>query len=373
MATKILHLIGQLERGGAERQLLYLAQSLKERGWEQVVVTFNPGEAWDGRFAEIGIPLLGIRRQRNKLWRLLQLALAVHRERPTLLHSWSNHTNVYARWVPGFGGLRRIFAFRNNPTVDRMGRPTMRVAHARAYLSADCVVSNSQNAIDCAVAAGVRARRSEVVDNIVEARGRARPGEKVAVPTVVSAGALIPIKGYDVLLEAFGKLGESGVSFKLLLAGDGPERNRLERQAISLGIGERVKFLGGIDDVPALFSTAHVAVHSSHSEGLSNTILEAMAEGLPVVATNVGGTPEMISDGRTGLLVPPNDARTLAANVRQLLERPDLRARLGRAGFEVVRERFNVERITTQYERLYESVLSPESELRVAMNASSFR
>jgi glycosyltransferase involved in cell wall biosynthesis len=247
----------------------------------------------------------------------------------------------------------------------------MRVAHARAYLSADCVVSNSHKALECALAAGVRTQRSEVVGNIVEAFGRARPGERVAVARVVAAGALISLKGYDVLLEAFAELAASGTPFELVLAGDGPERNKLERKAISVGIDERVKFLGGIDDVPALYSTAHIAVHASHSEGLSNTILEAMAEGLPVVATNVGGTPEMISDGQTGLLVPPNDARSLAAKVKQLLDRPDLRAELGSAGLEVVRERFNVDRITTQYEHIYESVLSPESALKVAIENAS--
>lgn len=358
-------------RGGAERQLLYLAQALRERGWEQVVVTLSPGEVWDARFATMGIPLLGIRRQRNKLSRLLRLAVVLRREQPAVLHSWSNHTNVYARWVPGPRGLRKIFAFRNNPTVDRLGRPTMRVAHSSVYMAADCLVSNSEAALECAVAAGVRARRSEVVGNIVKAFGRARPEARVAVPRVVAAGALIPIKGYDVLLEAFGELAASGVPFALLLAGDGPERNRLERQAIGLGIGDSVTFLGGIDDVPGLLSTAHLAVHSSHSEGLSNTVLEAMAEGLPVVATNVGGTPEMISDGRTGLLVPPNDARSLAAKVKQLLDRPDFRAQLGSAALEVVRERFNVDRITTQYEHIYESVLSLESALRVATDNAS--
>jgi L-malate glycosyltransferase len=371
MPAKILHLIGQMERGGAERQLLYLAQALRERGWEQVVLTLNPGEVWDGRLADIGISLLGIRRQRNKLLRLLQLALAVHSERPVLLHSWSNHTNVYASWLPGFGGLRRIFAFRNNPTVDRLGKSTMRVAHAKAYQSADCVVSNSQKALDCAMAAGVRAQRSEVVGNIVEARGRARPGERVKVPRVVAAGALIPIKGYDVLLEAFGQLAASGVAFALLLAGNGPERDRLEQQALSLGIGDRVEFLGGIDDVPALLSTAHIAVHSSRSEGLSNTILEAMAEGLPVVATSVGGTPEVILDGRSGFLVPPNDARSLAAKVKQLLDRSDLRIQLGQVGLEVVREKFNIDRIVTQYEHIYESVLTAEPTLRLATHNAS--
>ncbi len=356
--AKILHLIGQLERGGAEGQLLQLAQALRERGWDQVIVTFRPGEAWDDRLAVTGLPLRGVPRHRNKLWRLWRLGRIVRSERPALIHSWSQHTNVYASWLWSRPRPRRIFAFRHDPTADPAGRPTARVANARIYARADRVVSNSRVALESARAAGVALPPSEVVDNIVIARGRARPGEAVAVPRIAAAGLLIPLKAYDVLLRALGELAAAGVSFELALAGDGPERPRLERLAADLGLKRRVSFLGGIDDVPALLATAHLLVHPSRSEGLSNTILEALAEGLPVVATAVGGTPELIADGRTGLLVAPDEPVQLAARIRQVLDDPSLGARLGRAGLELVRDRCTVERVATQHERIYRSVLS---------------
>jgi glycosyltransferase involved in cell wall biosynthesis len=353
---KIIHLIGQMERGGAERQLLYLAKELKDRGWDQVVVTLDPGQPWDALVTAMGMSLVGIQRRSSRLLRLLQLSYLVQQERPALVHSWSNHTNVYARWLMA-GVPAKVFSFRNNPTVDSLGRSTHRVPNANIYRAADCVISNSAAVLESAKAAGVNPSRTEVIRNIVIVRGRAKPWEDVAVPRVVAAGALVAIKGYDIMIEAFGKLASEGRAFELLVAGDGPERSRLKQLATTVGLGSRFKMLGPVDDVPALFATAHLAVHASRSESLSNAILEAMAEGLPVVATDVGGTGEILADRQNGLLVPPNEPSLLAAQVKELLESPSLREKYGAAALRVVNDRFDAGRIATQYESVYRSIL----------------
>jgi glycosyltransferase involved in cell wall biosynthesis len=356
MPFKVLHLIGQLERGGAERQLLHLSRALHERGWQQAIVTFSPGESWDGQAGSIGVPLFGIPRSPNKLLRLWQLCRIVRQERPVLIHSWSDHTNVYAHWVL-YSKIHRIVAFRNNPTADQYtGKARLRVPNEYVYASADCVVSNSRAAIDRACAAGVKMRRSEVVTNIVFARDRANPGESVPSPRIAAAGSLIPRKAYDTLLHALGRLAADGLSFELLLAGEGPERHRLEELAVQLNISSMVRILGSTENVPALFASAHLLVHPSRSEGLSNTILEAMAEGLPVVASDVDGTSELISDGKTGLLVPPDRPEILASRIRRLLCDPALRSRLGKAGLEMVRDKCSVDSVTAHYESVYHSV-----------------
>ena len=359
MALKILHLIGQMERGGAERQLLYLTEVLRERGWQQAVITFNPGDAWDNRLAATGVPLFGIARNRIKPWRLWQLTRRVWQERPDIVHSWSTHTNVYAHWLFKQSRLRRIFSLRGNPASDRYtGKPITRIPNLSIYAQADCVVSNSRKALERAQAAGARMRRSEIVGNIVVAEGRGNPGETEGIPRIAAAGDLIPLKGYDVLLRALGQLAANGRAFELLLAGEGPEKPRLQTLAETLGIRNRIKFLGSIEDVPALLSGAHLLVHPSRSEGLSNTILEAMAEGLPVVATSVGGTPELIHDGKTGLLVPSDSAELLTSRISQLLESPRLRVQLGKAGLKSVRKRYSTGNVTAQYETIYRSVVS---------------
>jgi glycosyltransferase involved in cell wall biosynthesis len=312
---------------------------------------------WDKKVTMSGVPLLGIRRHRNKLWRLWQLSRVVWQERPDLIHSWSDHTSLYLHWLL-YPRTPRIVAVRNNPTVDQhTAQRRSKVPNAVIYEAAECVVSNSLAALDCARISGVRMRRAEVVSNIVLSRGRSEPGNFVAVPRIVAARLLIPLKSYDTLLYALGQLASEGQPFELLIAGEGPERPRLEGIAARLGIARQVRFLGGVDDIPALFATAHLMVHPSKSEGLSNTILEAMAEGLPVVASDVDGAAELITDRKTGLLVPPNQPEALAAKIRLLLSDPSLRAELGRSGLDLVHERCSVGSITARYESIYQSVI----------------
>ena len=156
------------------------------------------------------------------------------------------------------------------------------------------------------------------------------PAEPAARPRIVAAGALVPGKGYDILLEALGSLARSGAAFEVVLAGDGPERGGLVQLTDRLGLRDRVQFLGEVSDVPGLMAGGHVLAHPSLSEGLSNTLLEAMAEGLPVVTTSVGGNPEIIEDGRTGLIVPPRAVEAISLALGRLLADPSLRGADGR-------------------------------------------
>jgi len=354
---KVVHLIGQLLRGGAERQLLALAKGLQHRGWNQAVVTFNSGDVWEDSVIGMGMPLVRIPRRTNRLLRLWELNRVVEQLRPDLLHSWSHHTSVYLRWTPCSGRPKRIVSFRSNPAVSKYtGAPLRRFPNPKTYSAADCVISNSRAALEVAWAAGVRMRRFEVVDNIVTAGGGATPGEPTPAPHIVAAGALIPLKAYDVLLQALAMLASRGFGFKLSIAGDGSEAKNLEAQAAELGIRECVEFLGSIDDITALLVTGHLLVHPSRSEGLSNTILEAMAEGLPVIAANVGGNPELVLEGKTGLLVPPGCPVRLAERMEVLLTNHCLREEMGKAGLELVRNRCDPDRVLSMYERIYRSV-----------------
>src|SRR5262249_6709143 len=137
------------------------------------------------------------------------------------------------------------------------------------------------------------------------------------------------------------------------IAGDGPLRGRLERQIQQLGLGKRVSLLGRVADVPGYLSRLDIAVLCSTSEGMSNAILEYMAAGKAVVATAVGANPELIEDGVTGLLIPPDDADALAEAVQTLVDEAELRTRLGSAAQEFVRQRFSRQRAVAGYQDLY--------------------
>jgi glycosyltransferase involved in cell wall biosynthesis len=321
-------------------------------------VIFNAGDAWQDRFAAFGVPVFVIPRHPVKLWRLLKLSALSSRERAGVLHSWSWHTNVYVALAFPVPRARRVLSFRNNPMVDNQtGQRRRNIPNEYVYRRADCVVSNSHTALDNA--RGIAIRRRELVGNITVARGRADPGATPSKLTVVAAGALKPAKGFDVLLSAIDMIRRADdLSFELLIAGSGSDDDSLRRLASELRLTDCVTFLGEVDDVPALLSRAHILVHPSRNEGLSNTVLEGMAEGLPVIASSVGGTPEVIEHDVTGILVPPDDPAALAGQIRRLVEDPSLRARLGTAGLQVVRDRFGADTVVRQYEAIYTSLLA---------------
>jgi glycosyltransferase involved in cell wall biosynthesis len=141
--------------------------------------------------------------------------------------------------------------------------------------------------------------------------------------------------------------------FQLQIAGDGPLREELTALSKKLSLDSHVQFLGMVRDVPALLQRASLYVLSSISEGVSLTILEAMARGLPIVATRVGGTPEAVRDGANGLLVPPGDPRSLAVSLLRLWRDDTLARRLGEAGRLRVLEHFDVRRMVARYEQVY--------------------
>jgi glycosyltransferase involved in cell wall biosynthesis len=360
MTDKILHLIGQLRRGGAEKQLYCVSTALRARGWPQAVVSFSSGGAWEQRLQDAGIPVLEVPSHRVKPWRLWRLWRIVRRERPGIVLSWSDYVATYAHWLRGVGRPRQVFNVRIDLTRNaRSGAAGATLRRCRGALEgADRVVSNSRRNLETLQEHGVRLPPNEVIYNIVEGHGRARPAEPVNVPRVVAAGSLIPRKGYDLLLRALGHLAEAGMSFELLLGGEGPERQSLENLARQLGIADRVKFLGEVEDLASLLAASQLLVHPSHAEGLSNTVLEAMGEGLPVVASAVGATPEIIEDGESGLLVPPGSLDDLTSAVGRLLADPQLRARLGVSGRQVIERRCNAAVIAGQYERLFRELLA---------------
>jgi colanic acid/amylovoran biosynthesis glycosyltransferase len=165
------------------------------------------------------------------------------------------------------------------------------------------------------------------------------PGEPIKVLTV---GRLVGVKGQAVLLDAAAELTRRGVAVELTLAGDGPERERLERRAATLGLGDRVEFAGsvGADRIADLYAAADVFCTSSFAEGVPTVLMEAMASGLPAVATAIMGIPELVEDGVTGLLVPPGRPDALADALERLALDPDERGRMGEAGRrKVVEER----------------------------------
>jgi glycosyltransferase involved in cell wall biosynthesis len=173
----------------------------------------------------------------------------------------------------------------------------------------------------------------------------------------------VPQKGYPDLLEAFAVIRRRFSSAVLLIAGDGPQGAELEARRASLGLEDSVHLLGARDDVPELLAAADVFVTASRWEGLPVAVLEAMAAGLPVVATAVGDVPNVLAEG-AGVTVPPRDPAALAAAVCALLETPEERARVAAAAIARVRSRYSAARWAERLLELYAEVARPEPEPR---------
>ncbi|MEZ6064835.1 MAG: glycosyltransferase [Planctomycetaceae bacterium] len=176
-------------------------------------------------------------------------------------------------------------------------------------------------------------------------------------PVAISVARLSQIKDFPTLLRGVAKVITQVPDFRLRIVGDGPERLRLERLTDELSLRGHVEFLGERNDVPELLRDAGFFVSSTKSEGVSLTLLEAMAVGLPVLTTSVGGNPEVVADGETGRLVEPLNPDAIAAGMLEMLRDRDEWPLLGRNGRERVEEHFNVRKMVSSYEALYAEVL----------------
>jgi len=209
---------------------------------------------------------------------------------------------------------------------------------------------------------------SRFAGNGSSGRFRQELGLPPHTPLVAVLSRLNPMKGVEYFLEAAMIVGRRFPDARFLIVGDGrtmvdgqvvdsPYTKELERYAVQLGLGERAVFTGPRLDVQEILAEIAVSVLPSLSEGLSNTLLESMAAGVPVVATNVGGNPEVVEQGETGFLVPPRDAAALARAICLLIENRELALRFGQAGRQRVAQHFSLEKMVHDTERLYLELL----------------
>lgn len=367
MARSIFFYTDSRVLGGAENAMFMLLGSLDRAEWEPTLLLEDAPEVEPlaERAAGLGVPvrrvpplplgLVGARRVPG-LVRLLR------RERPAVFHAhmsspvackWGLAAAVLAR-VPAVVGTVQVGAYE----PDRSSRSQLRALARRVdrYLAVSREIAG-----ELVEDLGWRAEKVEVLYNAVDVERAAVPaplglraqlGGSETRPLVVTPARLNAQKGHDTLLEAVAAVPEA----LFLLAGDGPERERLEARAAELGIEGRVRFLGRREDVPQLLAACDVFALPSLYEGSSLAVLEAMAARITVVSSAIGGTEELIEDGRSGLLVPPGDAPALAAALRRVLGDPQLREALATRARERVdaglRREQNAERVAAVYREL---------------------
>jgi glycosyltransferase involved in cell wall biosynthesis len=265
------------------------------------------------------------------------------------LHYWARRL----RWLLRATARAKLVLHLHSHVAERRSLEPVRIDTR----GADLVIATSQ-----AVANYAQGSRPHVVHpgllipDEAEAGPALRPGT-----TLGTAGRLVPMKGLAHLIRALALVRERVPAARLEIAGTGPEQTALETEARALGVLDAVTFLGWRDDLPRVYRNWDVFVQSSIIEPFGMAALEAMAAGLPVVATAVGGLPELIEDGRTGRLVPPTDAGLLADCIVELLQNPEQRKTLGAAGRARARNKFSAQAMAAAVSRLYDGLLAAGS------------
>ncbi|HEU0107593.1 MAG TPA: glycosyltransferase [Vicinamibacteria bacterium] len=354
---RLLFVINDLARAGAETQLVELALRLDPRRFDRRIVLLKERNDFADRLSASGIEVLPLRRRGwwdiRMPWRLWRVIRAW---RPDVVHSFLFLSNAVTAPVARAAGVPTLILSQRcsyEATVPPRWRRIARWTHRLA----DRVVVNSRAALEEERRAGARADTTMHIPNGVDVPEDGPPTRASLGlpegPLVVAVGQLEEIKGHRYLVEAWPEVVRAHPAARLVLVGDGPRRLALQEQARGLGVDGSVVFLGFRPDGRRYAAAADVVVQPSLTEGMPNAVLEAMAAKRSVVATRVGGVPDLIEDGETGRLVPPADARALAAAIAGLLADRTERLRLGGAARARVGREFSVEVVRRAFETLY--------------------
>ncbi|MDD2922522.1 MAG: glycosyltransferase [Anaerolineales bacterium] len=364
---KIVYLIGQLGLGGSERQLYLLLKHLDPSKFEAAVIVFNPSAyvTLDEAIRQLGFQVFAIPESRRSILpRLIYIYKVLRRLAPDIVHSWTIHDNPYAgiagwlagvkvRWgsardsihAKGFGGLPAFYKWLAFNIVSR-------------------IVVNAESIYEELSSKGISANKISLLPNCVEISADAEPMElsQFGVP---ENGALIGLvgnlrkkKNHFMFIEGMERvLSKHPNAYGIIVGQPIPDEmeyhQELKTKLSDSKLAKRVFLTGFRDDVPALMRQMTIFCMTSDYEGTPNAILEAMAAAKPVIATRVGGIPNMVEDGVSGFLVEAGDANSLANAINKLLLDPALAEAMGQAGREIVEARFGCGQVIAQLQNLY--------------------
>ena len=361
------------ESQGDHFRICHVSMTLLTGGLERLLVEFGKhcdAQRFNLRFitlAELGPPAEELRRmgfsvesvdlpKRGKLAALRSLRQRLQADRVDIVHTHNTYAHFYGTVASSWAGVPHVINSQHGRGCGPRSKD--RLLFRLANLKTSRVVGVSEDAAAlCRGEDPWAASKTKVIWNGIDTSRFVYRGPANA-PVAISVARLSPEKDFPTLLQATAIVVRQVPEFKLLMIGNGAERARLEALTQALGISPNVEFLGERSDVPELLAQAGFFVSSSKSEGISLTILEAMAVGLPVVTTRVGGNPEIVLEGQTGHLVPDQNPDALAAAMLQMLAHRDAWPAMGQRGRQRVEQQFEIRTMIRQYEELYTEVLS---------------
>jgi glycosyltransferase involved in cell wall biosynthesis len=361
---RIAFCITDLDAGGAERALVQLVKGLDRGRWEPAVFCLAGHGVLADELKDAGIKVECLdARHWSNVGIILRLARKLRRFQPAIVQTFLFHANLAGRIAARCAGVGKVVA--GIRVAEKRSRvPLWLDRWTNRLVTINVCVS--QAVADFSVAlAKLAPVKIVVIPNGVDVKRftDAQPADLRAFgipagsPTLLTIGRLDRQKGLPDLIEAAALVSARFPAAHFLLVGEGRERSAIERLIGEKGLAERVHLAGWRPDVPELLSAGFGVVLSSHWEGMPNVVLEAMAAGLPVVATRVEGTSELVVDDQTGLLVPIESPQALAEAIGRLLADPASAKALGAAGRERVAAHFSWEQMVARYEKLYESLI----------------
>lgn len=361
--------------GGVRQHLLSLLPRLRADGVDARVVFLGEGRAAD-RARERGLPTLVIeKRGRADPGTIGRLARLLREHRPDIVHTHTLSTNLYGRWAARLAGIPRAVTTvhglmaelnRQDPT-GRLGNRVLLWHNRHLVRTSARTVAVAQRVSDWLVSWGIPASRITVIRCGLEVADAPSPTRRREVRAqwgweddawvIGTVGRAVPVKHQAGLVEAAVPLLRADPRLRLAIIGDGPELPKLRSLAREHGVLGQVALPGAVPDAADLMPAFDVFALPSHAEGISLALLEAMLARLPVVATAVGGTPEVVTDGVTGLLVPPASPQPLREALHRLHADRELAGRLAAAGREAVLRDYDVRRTSAQLAALYRELL----------------
>jgi glycosyltransferase involved in cell wall biosynthesis len=385
--VRILRVIARLNMGGPALHVAYLTDGLKKHGYDTTLVAGSLARGEDSmafvadardvavvRIDELGREISPLR----DLVATFRLARLIRRERPQILHTHTAKAGTVGRVAALLTGSRRppivVHTFHGHVLRGYFGPVRslfFRLLERWLASRTTALVAVSPQVRDDLVSLGIAPRERFAVIRLgieldervaAEQNGRAESRRYLGIPDERFAigwiGRMTPVKRTDDVLVAFKRLRDRGVDATLCMVGDGPDRAGLELRAHELGIVRDTLFLGYQEDVAPFYAAFDALVLPSSNEGTPVSVIEALGAGRPVVATRVGGVPDIVRDGEDGFLVEPGATDELADRLARLARNPALRERMGKQGRERVLPRYAVDRLVGDMDQLYRALLS---------------
>ncbi len=349
---------GKEWRGG-QRQSLLLAKEIQKKGYPQEFVV-QPGGPLHKKALEAKLPVTPIKiRNEFDLMAAFHLARVMKRKNCVLVHFHDAHSLSAGSYAASIAKVplrvisRRVdFSLNKNPFSQRKYKKGI-----------DSIIAVSSGVKKVLIESGMDARVIDVVPDGIDLLSLEDKKKSDYLQREFSfaqddylvgiVAHLVDHKGHKYLIEAAKILKYKAPNIKIIIVGEGPLLTELTRQAKDIHVDDMVFFLGFRADVPKILSSLDLFVLSSHLEGMGSSIMDAMVYSLPVVATNVGGIPEVVVDGKTGLLVPPRQPKALAEAILKLYANPSLSLKFGKLGCEVVHQKFSSESMANKILEIY--------------------